>query len=66
MSCNNTHTHTHTHTTHTIHTDDDHQVLLQPLGTHDDCQTDYINASYIDVCQYIYMNHYHENAIVST
>ena len=30
-------------------TDDDHHVLLRPLEGHEDCQSDYINASYVNV-----------------
>ena len=33
--------------------DDDHRVKLRPLPDHQDCQTDYINASYVDVCELI-------------
>ena len=29
--------------------DDDSRVILKPLHGHDDCQHDYINASYVDV-----------------
>ena len=29
--------------------DDDSRVILKPLLGHDDCQHDYINASYVDV-----------------
>ena len=29
--------------------DDDHRVTLRPLTGHEDCQTDYINAGYVDV-----------------
>ena len=29
--------------------DDDSRVILKPLPGHDDCQHDYINASYVDV-----------------
>ena len=36
---------------HAIHSDidDDSHVILKPLPGHDDCQHDYINASYVDV-----------------
>ena len=30
-------------------TDDDNRVVLRPLEGHEDCQSDYINASYVDV-----------------
>ena len=38
------------------YTDDDSRVILRPLPGHDDCQHDYINASYVDVriCLYIH------------
>ena len=29
--------------------DDDSRVILKPLPGHDNCQHDYINASYVDV-----------------
>ena len=29
--------------------DDDSRVILKPLTGHEDCQHDYINASYVDV-----------------
>ena len=29
--------------------DDDHRAILKPLPGHPDCQSDYINASYVDV-----------------
>ena len=32
-------------------TDDDNRVVLRPLEGHEDCQSDYINASYVDVSQ---------------
>ena len=31
------------------YTDDDNHVILSPLEGHEDCQGDYINASYVDV-----------------
>ena len=31
------------------YTDDDNRVVLRPLEGHEDCQSDYINASYVDV-----------------
>ena len=36
---------------HAVHSDidDDSRVILKPLPGHDDCQHDYINASYVDV-----------------
>ena len=30
-------------------TDDDNRIVLQPIGGHNSCQNDFINASYIDV-----------------
>ena len=30
-------------------TDDDNRVVLRPLEGHEDCQSDYVNASYVDV-----------------
>ena len=35
-----------------LYTDDDNRIVLQPLSGSSDCQTDYINASYVDVCNY--------------
>ena len=32
-----------------ISTDDDNRLKLKPLNGRDDCQNDYINASYVDV-----------------
>ena len=29
--------------------DDDNRVVLRPLEGHEDCQSDYINASYVNV-----------------
>ena len=34
--------------------DDDHRISLVPLPNFPECQNDYINASYIDVCKFIY------------
>jgi len=31
------------------YTDDDNRVVLRPLEGHEDCQSDYVNASYVDV-----------------
>ena len=32
-----------------MHADDDNLITLKPLPGHQDCNSDYINASYIDV-----------------
>ena len=32
--------------------DDDHRISLVPLSNFPECQNDYINASYIDVCKF--------------
>ena len=40
-----------------VTTDDDHRVTLKPLEGHKDCQTDYINGSYVDVSPYLYPAH---------
>ena len=34
------------------YTDDDNRVVLNPLEGHEDCQSDYINASYVDVSHF--------------
>ena len=33
-----------------VNVDDDNRIVLQPLSGSSDCQKDYINASYVDVC----------------
>ncbi len=33
----------------TTHADDDNRIVLQPLSGQEDCQSDYINACYVDV-----------------
>ena len=33
--------------------DDDHRISLMPLPNFPECQNNYINASYIDVCKHI-------------
>ena len=35
------------------YTDDDNRVVLRPLEGHEDCQSDYINASYVDVSDFM-------------
>ena len=35
-------------------TDDDNRVVLRPLEGHEDCQSGYINASYINVSHLFY------------
>ena len=35
-------------------TDDDNRIVLQSLSGCSDCQKDYINASYVDVCIYTF------------
>ena len=41
------------------YTDDDNHVILSPLEGHEDCQGDYINASYVDVSHLFHELHYH-------
>ena len=35
------------------HSDDDNRVILKSISGFDDCQHDYINASYVDVSHYV-------------
>ena len=45
-------------TFHKRYTDDDNRIVLQPLSGSSDCQKDYINASYVDVCAFIILHVY--------
>ena len=36
------------------YSDDDNRIVLQPLSGCSDCQKDYINASFVDVCIHSY------------
>ena len=44
-------------------TDDDNHVVLRPLEGHEDCQSDYINASYINV-SYLLHEWCYSNAVL--
>ena len=34
-------------------TDDSHRIKLKPIPGSEECQDDFINASYVDVCSFI-------------
>ncbi len=35
------------------HADDDNRIVLQPISGQEDCQSDYINACYVDVSVWV-------------
>ncbi len=37
----------------TTHADDDNRIVLQPMSGQEDCQSDYINACYVDVSVWV-------------
>ncbi len=39
----------HTHAHHWFPADDDNLIILDPIPGQEDCQSDYINACYVDV-----------------
>ena len=36
-------------------TDDDNRIVLQPISGREDCQSDYINACYVDVSVHVHV-----------
>ena len=47
-----------------ISSDDDNRIVLKPLSGSTDCQSDYINASYVDVRNIYMLTIFIENSMI--